>query len=229
MVPEKQSLISSQLMKLILIAFFSSSLSTYALAGEPTYVKLPESKPFVFSAGFGYGISNNPVRNKEQSKSIGGATFSVSIGYNFSEKFKLEFGPAFWVQGSDLINKNVADSERPNNKRTFITFTGSYKPFRHAPLSIKLGAGAGSLIYTPEKKTVSSDEYKYKQTEIFKGFVGSFGLSYELSLCNKIKMHPSINLLYLQMETPKLDYNSYIEYHQASITADLRVHFNYIF
>ncbi len=208
----------------ILMAFHQNSF-----AGEPEFVKLKENKPFVFSAGIGYGVSNNPCRNCDDNTSVGGAVISMSMGYKINDKFKIEFGPSFWIEGKDLLNKNVADSERPNNKRTTVTFAGTYSPFQRFPLSFKLGGGAGILNYTPEKSTVKLDESKFTETEIFKGFAGTFGLSYEFQLCPKIKIHPSLNLTYIQLEQPKIEYNSYMDYKKASITTDFRINFNYNF
>lgn len=200
-----------------------------AIAGEPEFVKIKENKTFIFTAGFGYGIANNPCRNCDNHKAIGGGTFSLSMGYIINDKIKIEFGPSFWIEGKDLINKNVPDSERPNNKRTIVTFTGSYKPFNYCPLSIKLGAGAGILNFTPEKTTVKTDANKFEETEIFKGFTGTFGLAYDFQLCPKIKMYPSLNFWYIQLQKPQIAYDSYLNYKQAAIMGDIRVNFNYNF
>src|SRR5688572_31449422 len=152
-----------------LVLFVLCTSNHQVLAGEPEYLKLPESRPFYFSAGFGYGISNNPCRNCEEDKSIAGPTFSFSLGYKINRKFKIEFGPTFWLEANDLGNKNVASSDKPANKRTLVTFTGSYQPFEKVPLTFKLGGGAGLLNYTPDTKTVTTDEQKFDDTEIFKG------------------------------------------------------------
>lgn len=197
--------------------------------GEPEYLKLKEAKPFVFSAGFGYGFANNLCSNCNENSTIGGATFSLSLGYKINERFKIEFGPSFWIEGSDLINKNVADSERPNNKRTLVTFTGSYTPFRNVPFSVALGGGAGLLNYTPEKSTVSFYENKFASTEIFRGFAGTLGVSYKLNLCEKIQLFPSINFWYMDLQKPKIIYNAHTDYKKASVTSDFRVSLNYAF
>ncbi len=200
-----------------------------AYCGEPEYLKLKENKPFVFSAGFGYGIANNPCGNCNENSAIGGATLSLSLGYKINERFKIEFGPSFWIEGNDLINKNVADSERPNNKRTLVTFTGSYTPFRNVPLAIALGGGAGLLNYTPEKSTVSFYENKFATTEIFRGFAGTLGVSYKLNLCEKIKLFPSMNFWYMDLQKPKISYNTHTDYKKASVISDFRVSLNYAF
>jgi hypothetical protein len=200
-----------------------------AKAGEPENVKLDDNKPFVFSGGAGYGISNNPCTNSNEKSTIGGVTFSISLGYKISNKFKIEFGPTFWIEGNDLINKNVADSERPNNKRTMVAFTGTYTPFQKFPVSVKLGGGAGILNYTPAKSTVTLAEDKFAETEIFKGFCGTFGLAYEINISQKLKLYPSVNLWYLSLEQPEISYSSYVDYKQAAITTDFRVNLNYNF
>ncbi len=200
-----------------------------AFGGEPEQLKLNDNKPFVFSAGFGYGWANNPCSNCNEKATIGGATFSLSLGYKINDKFKISFGPLFWIEGNDLINKNVADSERPNNKRTLVTFTGSYTPFRNFPLSVALGGGAGLLNYTPEKSTVSFNENKFATTEIFKGFAGTLGFSYKLNLCEKIKIFPSVNFWYMDLQKPKIIYNAYTDYKKTSVTSDFRVSLNYAF
>ncbi len=200
-----------------------------SVAGDPEYVKLDENKPFVFSAGAGYGISNNICKSCDSNSPIGGATFALSMGYKINSKFTIEFGPSFWIEGNDLINKNVADSERPNNKRTLVTFTGTWSPFKTCLLSVRLGGGAGIINYTPEKTSVKSDENKFESTEIFKGYSGTFGLSYELKLCPKIKVYPLLNIWYIQTEQPAIAYDSYINYKKASVTSEVRINFKYSF
>jgi len=215
--------------RMLLVAMLLMQCITTSFAGEPEFVKLKENKPFIFSAGVGYGISNNPCTNCNEKFTIGGATFSISLGYKINEKFKIEFGPSFWIEGNDLINKNVADSERPNNKRTTVTFAASYTASQRFPLSVKLGGGAGVLNFTPDKSTVKFEDNKFDQTEIFKGFAGTLGLAYEIELSQKIKLFPSLNFWYIQMEQPQIEYNSYINYKKASLTTDFRINLNYNF
>ena len=198
------------------------------LAGDPGYIKLNDNKPFFISAGGGYGMSNNPCRNCAKS-TIGGITFSATLGYRINNSFKIEFGPSFWIEGNDLFNDNVSDAERPNNKRTVVTFIGTWSPFRMVPIGFKLGGGAGILNYTPEKSTVKSQENKFDETEIFKGWSGVFGITYEIKLNPKLTLNPSANFWYIQLQQPEIEYESYIDYHSYSITTDLRLNLHYIF
>ncbi len=200
-----------------------------SFAGEPEYIKLKENKSFVFSAGIGYGIVNNPCKNCDDQSAIGGITISGALGYKINDKFKIEFGPSFWIERNDLLNKNVADSERPNNKRTIVTFTGSYIISKQIPLSVRLGGGAGLLNYTPEKTTVKTEEDKFSRTEIFKGFTGTFGISYELNLTPRLKLFPSLSLWYIHLENAAINYTSFVDYSKPMLTTDFRLNFNYNF
>lgn len=200
-----------------------------SFAGEPEYVKLNDNKSFVFSAGVGYGLSNNICKKCDSNSPVGGATLALSMGYKINSKFMIEFGPTFWIEANDLINKNVADSERPNNKRTTVTFTGTYSPFNNCPLAIRLGGGAGIINYTPEKTTVKSDENKFEQTEIFKGYAGTLGFTYELKLCPKLKAYPLLNVWMIQPGEPAIKYNSYVNYKKVAVTSEMRINFRYSF
>ncbi len=213
---------------ILLIMYMIFTGSMMVQAQSPERIKLPGDQHFVFSLGAGYGISNNPCRECAGDPT-GGVTVAFSLGYKVSEKLRIDFGPSFWIEGNDLLNNNVADSERPNNKRTTITFGATWMPFSNFPITTRIGAGAGVLNYTPDRDVVTADEKTYEETEIFKGVSAVAGFGYELRISNKVKLHPCINLWYLGMESQELNYKSYIDPAKPSLTGEFRIQLNYHF
>jgi hypothetical protein len=216
-----------QLLQLIFSLTCAGLLYAFNCQGqEPVYYKSPLKQQFVLSAGAGYGFSNNLCNTCESNEWIGGMTFMVNMGYRLNEKITIEAGPTFWFEGDDLVNKNVADDQRPNNKRTFIMLNATYQHSVKFPLSFRLGAGAGSICFTPDKETVRSGEQSYENTEIFKGYSIAGGLMYEVTLCRQLKMNPSLNFYYIGFESGNAAYNSKINYERASITMDILLRLN---
>lgn len=216
-------------LKYLLTAVCLISIHFDSLAQNSTNIRLPGDPNFVFSFGTGYGISNNPCRECTENKNSGGAVFAFSLGYRINNHFRIDFGPSFWIEGKDLFNNSVSDGERPNNKRTNITFSASYKVSEKFPLNFRLGAGAGLLNYTPERDVVTTDQKTFDETEIFKGLSVTGGLGYELKISRKINLQPSVNLWYLKMEKPDIDYTSYIDPSKPSFTTEFRLQLNYQF
>jgi hypothetical protein len=159
----------------------------------------------------------------------GGLVVSGSLGYRFSSKWSLEFGPSIWIEGRDVMNNGAANNERPSNKRTLISFNGLYKPFIRIPVQVKLGAGIGSIIYTPNKSVVIADGKGTSNTEFASGIAGCIGLIGEVRLSPKIKIHPSLNFTISDINQQKIDYSSNINHHKPSITTDFRLNFMFAF
>ena len=225
MVPDNNKIFRKLLMLLAIIC----GTATFVHSQSAGRVRLPDDRHFVFSFGTGYGISNNPCRECEEKKAEGGAVFAFALGYRINNHFRIDFGPSFWIAGNDLFNNSVADSERPNNKRTVITFSATYLFSEKFPLHARLGAGAGVLNYTPERAVVTTDQKSFEKTEIFKGFSVVGGLGYEVELSPKIELLPAVNFWYLKMEKPDFEYASYMDHSKPSLTTEIRLQLNYLF
>jgi hypothetical protein len=183
-----------------------------------------KDKPFVFAIGAGYGISNNPCREVKSNENIlNGITLSASLGYHVTKKIKLDFGPVIWIKSADLFSNNLPAEETTSNKRMLVSFNAYYLLSNKIPFSVKIGAGVGSMVYSPERTTVSTDGKQNNPTEFYSGFAATASLIYDLKLSEKIILHPTLNLWYTDLQKQKIDYVSAIDTEKHSMSGDLRV------
>jgi len=209
--------------KLTLVFFLILASNNNLSAQNIGYYNPDQSAKFFFNAGIGYGVANNPVKIPGESGMRGGITVGAALGYRFSEKFSLGFGPSFWFEGRDVTDNSASNNEHPSNKRTLVTLDGYYKPFQKLPLQFRLGAGIGTFVYTPNKNVVSSDNNGISKTEITSGFASSAGLIYKMNLGEKISLFPSLNFGYGRLEPQKIQYETIIDHKKASIITDIRI------
>lgn len=210
---------------LTLMLFFSIQLmaSNSLFAQNPGYYNADQMTRFFFSAGIGYGLANNPVTDPDESKTRGGLTLSATLGYRFTERFSIGFGPSFWIEGRDVADNSASNNESPANKRTTVTVDGYFKPVRKIPLQLRLGAGVGSFVYTPGKNVVSADNNGISKTEITGGFAANAGVVYQISLGEKISLFPSVNFWYGNLERQKIQYETLIDHKKSSLVSDIRI------
>ena len=210
------------LSRTVIISFLLFAVKP-VMAQNTVYFNPEKDATFFFKAGVGYGIAYNPVYDQSENKIRGGITLNASLGYRFHERFSIGFGPSFWIEGKDVMDNSASNNEVPSNKRTLVTLDGYYQPFQKLPLQIKLGAGIGSMVYTPSQKVVTSDNNGISKTEITNGFAAAAGLIYRIRVAQKLDLYPSLNFNYGKLEPQKIPYSSLINHHQASIVADLRI------
>lgn len=216
--------IKSMVSKFIFLAIVFAGLSVTDCSGsEPDYVLNNNPKNIVFALGFGYGIANNPCTDCNTSLSSNGLLVAASLGYKVNSRFKLDFGPAVWIEGKDIPGGSNAKNEAPANKRLVISFNGYYSPFHKIPLSLKLGAGIGSIVYTNENRRVSIDNQSTENTEFMSGFAGTAALIYSLQLSPSLKIHPSLNISYTDITAPDSTFHGYLDSSKPSIITDLRI------
>ncbi len=202
---------------------------TSLLASNPEYFNPVPAKPFVLTLGIGYGISNDPVLQKESSVMPGGITLSGSLGYKLNKRFSLDFGPAVWIESHEIFQAGVASGERSSNKRMLISFNGYYLLSNEIPLTIKLGGGIGTLVYSPHKNTVVVDSRQNEQTEFLNGPAFTASVIYKLKLNDKLSMHPSVNFWYIDLKPADIEYLSNIDTGKPSTTTDFRLQFFFSF
>ncbi|MBL0341613.1 MAG: hypothetical protein IPP71_12125 [Bacteroidetes bacterium] len=200
-----------------------------AVAGEPDFVLPVKPKNVVFGIGIGYGIANNPCRDCNDSKALSGIVLSGSLGYKISKRFKIDFGPTVWIESKDDYNSKGSASNKSANKRMMITFNGYYSPIKNLPLSTKIGAGIGTLIYSRENPRVTVDNKTTNNTEFMNGFALTASVLYSIQVVHNLKIHPSLSVWYTDLAAPSPAYNSYIDPAKPSITSDLRVNFLFDF
>ena len=203
--------------------------ATDLLGSEPDYVLNNKPKNIVFGLGFGYGVANSPCKDCTSTLSANGILVAASLGYKINEKFKLDFGPSVWIEGKDIPGGNNSKNEAPANKRLVISFNGYYSPFHKIPLSLKLGAGIGSIVYTKEKRRVSIDNKSTENTEFMSGLAGTAGLIYSLKLSPSFTIHPSLNVSYADITSSDSTFQGYLDAGKPSIIADVRVNFFFNF
>ena len=212
----------------ILIICFSLFLiftgnSSKIYAKDPEFFDPSPGKPFIFSLGLGYGISNNPSLNSNDEKILKGITFSGTLGYRLGKRFMVDFGPVIWVKSEDIFRNELPSGERTSNKRMLVSFNGYYLLHKKFPLTLKLGAGVGSLVYSPERATVSADGKKNDPTEYFSGPAATGAVIYKFKLSDKITLHPSMHFWYTDLKDQKIEYVSGVDHQQPSITSDFRI------
>jgi hypothetical protein len=214
---------------LLAVAVGCGCLSAMAQNNQPEYQAPPARGSFMFSAQSGYGITSSNQKGPGNSNPLHGITVSFSLGFRFSDHFCLEAGPSFWLSATDVFTSNAAGKEKPVDKRTLVTLSGVYRISDKFPLSVRLGAGAGSLVYTPAKNTVTLDEQKFGKTEIISGLGGMTGVSYRFRLSEKTDLFTGINCWYLHLNEPDISYDSAIDWNQPSLTTELFVRLQYKF
>lgn len=205
----------------ILLLFISKSGNSQSREYYNPY----QDKPFYISLGIGFGLSNNPLYSETENKTPTGMTFSGALGYRISSRFSLEFGPAMWVEGADIFQNKVPSESRVSNKRTMVTLTGTYQLSKKTPLSVKLGGGIGTMVYSPKKTTIAIDGNGVNETEYFSGAVITSSLIYRMKISEKIYMHPSLNFYYCDINNQKIEYASYVNDNRPSFTSDIRIQF----
>lgn len=203
----------------IIILILSNSLNAQNIG----YYNPDHTNKFFFKTGIGYGVANNPITGQHDNNPRGGITLNASLGHRFNERFSIGFGPSFWIEGQDILDNSASNNEVPSNKRTLVTLDGYYQLFQKLPLQIRLGAGIGSMVYTPNQKVVSSDNNGISKTEITNGFAAVAGLIYRIRVAQKFDLYPSLNFNYGKLEPQKIPYASLINHHKASLVADLRI------
>lgn len=214
---------------LLSLLFGCGCTSAMAQSGQPDYMVVPARGSFLFSAQTGYGITSSNNEGPGGNDQLHGITVSFSLGFRFSERFSLEAGPSFWLSATDVFTSNAAGKEKPVDKRTLVTLSGVYRISQRFPLSIRLGAGAGSLVYTPEKNTLTLDEQKYGKTEIISGLGGLAGISYRFRLSEKTDLFTGANFWYLHLNDPDISYASAVNRDQPSLTSELFIRLQYNF
>ncbi len=229
MEPEKSTCIKMKFSYLNLLALLLVFPCSNSLAGE--HEKLSPTKPklIILGVGAGYGVSNNPCADCENSDQLlSGIVLNASLGYRISPRFIIDFGPSIWIEGKDVFN-NSNVTERPANKRMLIAFNGYYFPFKNSPLNFKLGAGIGNLLYTPEESRVVPDSKTFEDSEFMSGLAGNFGIQYSIKITQVFEIHPSANFWYTELANPEIPYKTYIDKSKASITSDLRINLQFDF
>ncbi len=221
--PGKQALLLFILTTVFGITSFKSS------AGEPDYIQDTKPKCILFNLGIGYGISNNPTHINNEPMYLQGAVIAGSLGYKISEKFKIGFGPSIWIESKDILNKFSSGPAKPANKRMIVSFDGYYSPFKNFPLSIKLGAGIGTVVYTKENRRISIDSKTTNNTEFMSGFAGTASLIYQIRISQSLKIYPSLNFSYTDINNPDATYEGYLDAGKPSITYDFKANFLFYF
>ncbi len=229
MEPDKFACLKKKFSHLSLLLLLMVVPSAFSIAGDHEKLAPTKPKQMILGIGAGYGVSNNPCSDCENSDQLlSGLVLNASLGYRISPRFIVDFGPTIWIEGKDVIKDNNA-SDRPSNKRMLIAFNGYYFPFKNSPLNFKLGAGIGNLLYTPEQPTVVADSKTYEDSEFMSGLAGNFGIQYSFKLSQIFEIHPSFNLWYTELSNPEISYKTYIDKSKASVTADFRINLQFDF
>jgi hypothetical protein len=130
-----------------------------------------------------------------------------------------------WIKSKDVFSNDLPAGERTSNKRMLVTFNGYYLLHNKFPLSLKLGAGTGNIVYSPERVTVSADGKKNDPTEYLSGIAATAAVLYEWKLSDRFTVHPSLHFWYTDLNKQKIAYNSAVDHRKPSITADFRIQF----
>ncbi len=189
----------------------------------------PGASRFYVAAQTGYGITTSNFKDEFHDDYLHGITVAFSLGYRCTDRLYIEAGPAFWLSANDLFDSNAASKEKPVDKRTLVTLAGAYSISRNFPLTIRIGAGAGNLVFTPQKQTINAGEDAYDKTEIIAALGGMAGISYPFRLSSKASLYTGFNCWYMDLQEPQINYKSTISCAQSSVTAELFVKLHYLF
>lgn len=203
-----------------LLTLFLSILVSHSATPQGYFNPMREKKLFL-NVGIGFGVANQPLHI--QSKAATGITVSGAVGFRFNSRFAFDFGPSFWLESADLFDGSAQNNERPQNRRSLVSLNGYYRPVKHGPFQLRIGAGFGSLVYTPKDQVVRIESGYITRTEITQGFGATAGVLYEWPLSPGIKIHPSIIFSYTNLEPQKIDHETLINHHKPSLTGEFRM------